>query len=72
MRAIPGPKIGTWDTQHWYKFMWSETYSSKNSDSELAKQYGHKMTPTGKPLGVALGPVLLDRPRKLYAREQLQ
>jgi hypothetical protein len=39
---------------------------------QLAKQHGHKLLPTAKPLGVALGLVVLDCPSELPARKQLQ
>jgi hypothetical protein len=38
----------------------------------LTKQHRHELSPTGEPLGVPLCGMLLDRPRELPAREQLQ
>src|ERR1035437_5260745 len=40
--------------------------------SQLAKQHGHELAPTGETPRVPLGLVLLDRLLELPAREQLQ
>src|SRR5674476_1710942 len=40
--------------------------------SQLAKQHGHELAPTGEAPRVPLGFVLLDRLLELPAREQLQ
>src|ERR1035437_9378451 len=40
--------------------------------SQLAKQHGHELAPTGEAPRVPLGLVLLDRLLELPAREQLQ
>src|SRR5437879_8033020 len=40
--------------------------------AQVAEQHGHELAPAAEPAGMALGPVLDDRPLKLGAGKQLQ